>query len=173
MALLAASAMVVGCQGEDDQSATPRPALQREAPKQEGKAPTRSKFTSDANALCVDARRRVAGIADAIRVKVRREDAADVAADLRRALPIADELLDKLSALRPPAGDEAIVGRYLDVIAEQRLRIRSLVEALEAEDISTIEVVVAELRDGNRRAKRLAFDYGLTKCAPDGLPATG
>ena len=77
-----------------------------------------------------------------------------------------------MAALTPPAGDEAVVGRYVDLIAGQRVRIRALVEALDAEDISTIEVVVADLKEANQRAKRLAHHYGFTKCDPAGLPTT-
>ncbi len=98
------------------------------------------------------------------------EDAAGVAGELRKALPIANQLLGRLRALTLPKGDEAIVARYLDIIAEQKERIRPLAEALEAEDISTIEVLVAELRQGSRRAQRLAHGYGFAKCTPEGLP---
>lgn len=93
-----------------------------------------------------------------------------MAAELRKAVPIADEFLARMRALTPPKGDEAIVARYLDVVAEQKGRLRPLVEALEAEDISTIEVLAAELRRGNQRARRLADSYGFTRCGPEGLP---
>lgn len=171
VALLAASLIAVGCRGDDD-SATPRTAPERVPPARAGEAPPKAEFVADANALCVEARQRAAPIYDAIGPKVAREDAAGVAAELRKALPIADELLKKMRALTPPAGDEAIIGRYVDLIARQRMRIRTLVEALYAEDISTIEVVVAELKEANGQARRLAHHYGLTRCDPPGLPAT-
>ena len=171
VALLAASVLALGCQGDDEESATRRTAPERDPPAQAGPSPARSKFVAAANALCVKARQRVAPIADAIKPKVANEDAAGVAAELRKALPIADDLLDKMSALKPPAGDEAIVARSLDLIAQQRLRLRTLVRALVAGDILWIEDVVAELREGNQRAKSLADDYGLAKCDPEGSPA--
>lgn len=93
-----------------------------------------------------------------------------MATELRKAVPIADEFLGRMRALKPPEGDEAIVGNYLDVVTEQKRRLRPLVEALEAEDISTIEVLAGELRRGNQRAGRLADGYGFTSCGPEGLP---
>lgn len=128
-------------------------------------------FLRKADALCAEAKRQVAPIAVAVAAKVASEDAAGVAAELRKALPIADRLLGRMRALTPPKGDEAIVDEFLDTIAKQRGRIRPMVEALEAEDISSIEVLVEELRQGNRRAQRLAQGYGFTKCGPVGLPA--
>jgi len=123
-----------------------------------------------AEAVCADARQRVTRLSGGVAAKIADEDAAGVAAELRKGLPIADDLLGGLRALTPPRGDEGIVGDYLEVIAKQRGRIPPLVEALEAEDISTIEVLVAELRQGNQRAKRLAEDYGFRKCGPGGSP---
>ncbi len=75
-----------------------------------------------------------------------------------------------MSSLTPPKGGEGVVGKYLDTVREQRSRIRRLVEAVEAEDISTIEVLVAELSEGNERAGRLANDYGFRRCDPGDLP---
>ena len=170
VALLAASVMALGCEGDDEDSATPRTALERDPPAQAGTAPAKPKFVADTNALCTEAKQRAAPISDAIEAKVAREDAAGVAAELRKALPIADELVDKIAALKPPAGDEAIVARYLALVAEQTTRTRTLVRALMAEDILWIEDVVADLRKGNQRAKRLADDYGFMKCGPEGLP---
>lgn len=91
-------------------------------------------------------------------------------AELKKALPLADEFVERMRALTPPRGGERTLRRYLGIVAEQRRRIPPLVEALEAEDISTIEVLAGELREGNRRAGRLASSYGLTKCGPAGLP---
>ena len=54
-----------------------------------------------------------------------------MAGELRKALPIANQLLGRLRALTPPKGDEATVARYLDIIAEQKERIRPLAEALD------------------------------------------
>ena len=167
-----ASVLLAGCGGDDDQATSqPRPggAVTRTTPARSGEAPTKAEFLRQVDSLCAEAKRRVAPIAGAVRAKVASEDAAGVAAELRKALPIADEFLGSMRALIPPTGDEAVVAEYLDTVAEQRRRIRPLVEALEAEDISTIEVLAAELRQGNRRAQRLARGYGLTKCAPDDL----
>jgi hypothetical protein len=119
----------------------------------------------------VEARRRAAPISDAIRTKVASEDAAGVAAELRKALAHRGRAAGEAGRAQAARGDVAIVGRYVHLIAGQRMRIRSLVEALAAEDISTIEVVVAELREATRRAKRLADRYGFTKCDLGPLPA--
>lgn len=173
MAVVVASVVLPGCGGEDDQvKSQPRPgdAVARRTPARPGEAPTKREFLRDADALCAEAKQRVAPISDAVAAKVASEDAPGVAAELRKGLPIADQLLGRMRALTPPKGDEAIVGKYLDTIAKQRGRIRPLLEALEAEDISSIEVLVAELRQGNKRAQRLAQGYGFTKCAPVDLP---
>jgi len=135
-----------------------------------GRTPAKNEFLRKADALCAEAKRRIAPITAAVAVKRSREDAAGVASELRKALPIANQLLGRMRALTPPKGDEAILARYLDIFAEEKGRIRPLVEALEAEDISTIEVLVAELRQGRRRARRLAHGYGFTSCGPEGLP---
>jgi hypothetical protein len=174
--LLVASMLALGCRGEDDETRTqtrPAGAKERTTPARTGPAPTRPRFTREANAACADAKRRAAPIAGAVAAKVREEDAAGVAEEVRKTLPIAEELLEKLGALTPPAGDEAVIGEYLDLVARQKERIRPLAEAVEAEDISTIEVLLAEVRAGNRRARRVARDYGLTQCEPPGLPTTG
>ena len=93
-----------------------------------------------------------------------------MAAQVRKGLPFANRLLSRMRALTPPKGDEAVVDRYLDTIARQKGRIGPLVEALEAEDISSIEVLVAELSQGNQRARRLARGYGFRECGPVALP---
>ncbi len=135
-----------------------------------GKAPTSSTFLRKADAACADVKRRVAPIYAAVETKVADLDAAGVAAQLRKALPIADALVLRMSALAPPGGDKAAVDQYLETIQQQRGRISSLIAALEAEDISRIEVLAAELREGNRRAQRLAKRYGSKDCSPRDLP---
>jgi hypothetical protein len=60
-----------------------------------------------------------------------------------------------------------------ELCAETKRRVAPLAEAVKAKiaaDISKIEVLAAELRQGNRRARRLADDYGFTSCGPQGLP---
>ena len=173
-AAVAVIVVLSGC-GEGDEEAVTQPrahgALAREAStRPAGKAPAKTEFLRKADALCAEAKRRIAPIAAAVAVKRAREDAAGVAGELRKALPIANQLLGRMRALTPPRGDEGILARYLDIIAQQKERIPPLVEALEAEDISTIEVLVAELRQGSGRAQRLAHGYGFAKCAPPGLP---
>ena len=173
VAVIVASAVLPACGGEDDESTSPprpRATAAPETTAKPGDAPTKPEFLRKADALCAKTKRRVAPISDAIEAKVAAEDAAGVAVELRKAVPIADEFLARMRALTPPQGDEAIVGRYLDFVAQQKRRIRPLLEALEAEDISTIEVLAAELRQGNQRAGRLADGYGFTKCGPQGLP---
>jgi hypothetical protein len=173
VAVVVASAVLHGCGGDDDEGTSPpRPAraVAPETTARSGEAPTKPAFLREADALCAEAKRRVAPISAAVWAKIANEDAAGVAAELSKAVPIADEFLAKMRALTPPKGDETIVGRYVDVVAEQKRRLRPLVEALEAEDISTIEVLAAELRQGNQRARRLADDYGFTSCGPAGLP---
>lgn len=176
VALLVASMVAVGCRDGEDGGATrtrAEGAPERRTPLGGGPRLTRSEFVREANALCAEAKRRGGPISHALAAKVAVEDAAGVAVELRKALPVAEDLLERLGALRPPVGDEAVVGRYLDLIAQQKRRIRPLAAALEAEDISTVEVLVAELREGNRRARRVARDYGLEECEPPGLPTTG
>ncbi len=173
-AAVAGIVVLSGCGGEDEQAATqPRPhsALARKAPKKPAsEAPAKTEFLRKADALCGEAKQRVAPIAAAVAAKRAREDAAGVAGELRKGIPIADQLLGRMRALTPPKGDEAILAGYLDIIEEQKERIRPLAEALEAEDISTIEVLVAELRQGSSRVRRLARGYGFAKCGPEGLP---
>ena len=159
---------LAGCGGGDDEEGSrPRPAdgVAKGTPARSGPAPARSEFTEKADAICAEAKRRAAPLADAIGAKVAREDAAGVAAELRKTLPIADRLLRRLRALTPPTG----FGTYLADVAAQRRRIPPLVEALEGEDISTIEVLVAELRRGNRRPRRIARRDGLRECDPGSL----
>ena len=162
-----------GCGGETDQPPSPpRPAAPAsgEIRTEPGEAPTKPAFLKEADAVCAEAKRRAAPITAAAEAMVASEDAAGVAAELRKGLPIAEDFLGTMRALTPPKGDEAVVGRYLAIVADQMRRIPPLVEALEAEDISTIEVLVAELREGNDRARRLALLYGFRKCGPQGLP---
>lgn len=173
MAVVVMSVLLSSCRGEDDGGASgPRPggAVARTAPAKPGKPPTKAEFVRNADALCAETKRRLAPIYDAVGAKVANEDAAGVAAELRKGLPIADGLLARMRGLTPPRGDEAIVGKFLDTISAQKRRIRPLVEALDAEDISQIEVLAAELRQGNERAQRLAQRYGFTKCGPAELP---
>lgn len=171
--LLVASVLLSGCIGDDDAATRSRPggAGTPTLPGRSGEAPTKRKFVQAASRVCARARRRLAPIYEAIDAKVASQDIAGVAVELRKALPVADELLRRMRALTPPRGDEATVGRYLRTVAEQRRRIRSLVNALEAEDLSTAEVLVAQLRRANRRAQRRARDYGFRRCSPPDLPA--
>ena len=174
VAVVVVSVTLPGCGGDDDRvEREPRPgnAEARESPARAGKAPTKTEFVREADVLCAEARRRVAPIFKAVAEKVASEDAAGVAAQLPKGLPFADQLLSRIRALTPPKGDAEIVDKYLDTIAKQKGRIGPLVEALEADDISSSEVLVAELRQANQRARRLARDYGFEKCAPLALPA--
>jgi len=131
-----------------------------------GEAPTKKEFVREANQICADAKRRIAPISDATAAKIDDEDALGAATELRKGLPIADEFLGQMRALTPPKGDVDIVAEYLDIVGKQKERIRPLAEALEAEDISGIEVLAAELKQGNQRAQRLARGYGFPKCGP-------
>lgn len=174
VALVVAGVALPGCGGEDERvERQPRSgdAEARKTPSTSGKASTKTEFLREADAICAEARQQVAPIFEAVATKVAREDAAGVADQLRKGLPIADELLSRMSALTPPKGDEAIFGKYLDIIASQKGRIHPLVEALEAEDISSIEVLVHELSQANHRARRLARGYGFEKCGPVALPS--
>lgn len=171
--LVVASVALPACEGEDDPvDRQPRSgnAEARKIPATPAKAPGKTEFLREADLLCATAKRQVAPIFRTIAAKVAAEDAAGVAAQLRKGLPFADQLLSRMRALTPPKGDEAVVDRYLDTIARQKRRIGPLVEALEAEDISSIEVLVAELGQGNRRARRLAGGYGFKECGPVALP---
>lgn len=171
--VVVASVALSACGGEDDRvepQAGAGNAEARKRPATPGKAPTKSGFLREADSLCAEAKQRVAPILEAVAAKVADEDAAGVAAELRRGVSFADQLLARMRALTPPKGDEVIVDKYLDIIAKQKGRIGPLVEALEAEDISSIEVLVAELRQANERARRLARDYGFKKCGPVGFP---
>lgn len=177
VALLVAIMVAGSCTEEDgDESPTwtrPDRAVQRTTPARTSPAPTRSRFVREANALCTKAKRRAAPIAEAVNAEVAQQDAAGAARELRKALPVAEELRERLDALTPPAGDEAVVARYLRFVAGQAGRIRSLADALEGEDISTIEILLEELREANRRGRRLAGENGLAQCRPTGLPTTG
>ncbi len=171
---LVAAAALPGCGGQDDDQVTgrprPSPSAAGKTVARSGNAPIKREFVRKADAVCADAKRRAAPISAAVDEGIANEDAAGVAAELRKGLAIADAFLGRIRALTPPQGDERIVGQYIDIVAEQRRRMPPLVEALEAEDISTIEVLAKELRQGNRSAERLARVYGLTKCGLRGLP---
>lgn len=172
VAVLAAGGMA-GCGGGDEQTAgrtRPSAPPAREAPAKSGPAPTKRAFVRRADRLCAASKRRAAPISAAIDAKIADEDALGVAAELRKALSLAGEFLAKMRALTPPKGDEAGFRSYLEIVAEQKRRIPPLIEALEAEDISTVEVLADELRQGNRRGRRVAQGYGLTMCGPEGLP---
>jgi len=147
--MLMASGVLPGCGGEDDEPASrsrPGGALARKAPTRSGEAPTKKEFVREANQICADAKRRIAPISDATAAKIDDEDALGAATELRKGLPIADEFLGQMRALTPPKGDVDIVAEYLDIVGKQKGRIRPLAEALEAEDISGIEVLAAELK---------------------------
>lgn len=173
VALILASVALAACGGEDDPvKRQPRSdhAQAPKAPATPGKAPGKTDFLREADLLCAGTKRQVTPIFKAVAAKVAAADAAGVAAQLRKGLPLADQLLSRMRALTPPKGDEALFDRYLDTIARQKRRIGPLVEALEAEDISSIEVLVAELGQGNQRARRLASGYGFKECGPVALP---
>jgi hypothetical protein len=170
--MAAASVALVGCGGHGEQArsarSSGRPAARAPTAKH-AEGPRRGQFLRTADALCSRARRRLAPIARAVVAKVADEDAAGVATELRKARPIADRLLEGLRALTPPRAGEDIFHAYLRIVARQEARIQPLAEALEGEDISTIEVLAADLRRDNERAERLARRYGFKRCGPGGL----
>lgn len=160
-----------GCGGEDDEPRRqPGPAAAGRTTPTSGAAPAKQVFVRKADALCAETSRRIAPISAAVKAKIAREDAAGVAGELRRSIPIAAKFLEGMRSLKPPKGDGPAFAAYLETVAAQKRRIPPLVEALEAEDISTIEVLAAELSRGNRRVRRLAQRYGFTRCGPDDLP---
>ncbi len=84
---------------------------------------------------------------------------------LRKAPPIAEELLARLRALTPPSGDKRTVARYLDALSQQKEIVRQLAGALQQEDTSRAKALFTDFRQSEQQAEDLAQDYGFTKCS--------
>jgi hypothetical protein len=154
-------ALIGGCGGGDDEPATERQSTGGEAQRT---APTKAEFIEQADEICAEAKRKLAPVSRAGDAKNERGDIEGAAGELRKAVRIADEQLNKLRGLTPPEADRAVLAKYFDTIAEQKGLIRRIADALEEGDEEQATALASELDEGQQRAQGLAQGYGFKEC---------
>lgn len=135
----------------------------------EKQSPTRSQFTSRADAACKELRERSRRIE---RRLDRTSDAQKQLSLLRERRTYQDEALVRLEDLAAPEADRQTIARYIGTLRKRHELGKRLERALEQEDLSTARAVLPDAVELNRAAFLAASRLGLEECEK-GRPASG
>jgi hypothetical protein len=80
--------------------------------------------------------------------------------------------LTQLRALKPPAGDRAIVARYLTIVASQVNLVDQFAQAVDANNADGVTTVSGELTLGEKPLETLAAAYGFKVCGSTSSPTS-
>jgi hypothetical protein len=130
--------------------------------------PGPSEFAATADEICAEARDE---FRDLQRTPPRTPgDAAELTRDLAS---LAEEELEEIGSLTPPAGAEADVARYLEAKEAGIELLRAGADAADAGDAERYEQLQAELERSQPKRLRLARAAGLAECSRPLNPETG
>lgn len=129
--------------------------------------PSPAEFASTADEICAEAHDE---FRDLQRTPPRTQgDAADLTRDLAS---IAEEELEEIGSLTPPAEAEAAVARYLEAKDAGIEMLQAGADAADAGDAERYDELQSELERGQPQRLRLARAAGLSECSrpldPDG-----
>ena len=153
LGVLAVVLATAGCGGDDDDS--------------DGSASTVSKaeFIQRADELCRDFRRKRDDL----------EAEADATSDTDRQAQIfrqladeADATGDKFERLPVPAGDKAIIDRYISASRDQIDVVRRIADALDDRDPGAVATLLGSGERSGDEVQDIAQDYGFKVCGSEG-----
>ena len=158
--LLAGLALIAGCGGGDDgDGETGRPGSPAQGA--EGDRLSREELIERADAVCRDANEREADLPQPT-------DLASAGDRAEQLIPIADELAERLRALRPPEELERPYGDYLDLIKEGRALLVRIRDSARADDLETVQSLLEEAEALNGRNDETAKVIGFKVCGVAG-----
>lgn len=103
----------------------------------------------------------------AVRAEQKKGNAAHrtaLANAVRAEAAVATAELGRLRALRPPAGDQLVVGKYIAAVASQVALIDELAADVAADNGPALKPVGAKLATGKQTVDDLAGAYGFRVC---------
>lgn len=134
-------------------------------------APSRAQFIVEADRICGAASTQLdpqqARLNDALKVEQNVDTAAHraaLASALREETGLVRPQLDRLRALKPPAGDGATIAGYIAAVSSEADLTDQFAAAVAANDGAHLTQLASELTQGKATATRLAEGYGFKVC---------
>lgn len=121
---------------------------------------TKDEFVSQANTICKDYRASIDKLGQPSSV----EDLVGLA---EKAVPIAEDTIAKLHALKPPAELQEDVDAWLASGDANVALLTKLRDAAKAGDVATVTKVGDEGQTNSDKGRELASKLGLTECAKE------
>jgi hypothetical protein len=137
--VLAAAAIASACGGGDDRL-------------------SQEEFRQQANSICAKYNAKIEALGNPTSV-------ADIPEFVRRGIPLLQQGIADLRALKPPADLEDDFNRMLDETAKAIPPAQRLADAAENGDAAAVQKAEAEARASSDSSNRLATDLGLDQCA--------
>jgi hypothetical protein len=132
---------------------------------------TKQVFITRADVICTQAQAEFAAQQKQIDAAGKADQAHDTPANrmavanaLRADLTLAEQQLDHLRALQPPAADRPSVAAYFAAVASQLMLVSRLASGIAANDAVGVSRINSELDIGVQQARTLAAAYGFKVC---------
>jgi hypothetical protein len=142
LAVVALSVLAAGCGGGGDNRLS------------------KEDFQQQANAICKRYDEKIAAIGTP-------SSPADIPAFVEKGIPLIQQGIAELRALRPPADLQADYDRMLDETAKAIPAARKLADAAAKNDAAAVQEALKEGNDANTASDELATKLGLPQCAAD------
>jgi hypothetical protein len=133
--------------------------------------PARARFVIQADRVCLRTDNQLEAEQAKVDVAVKAEQEKSTAAHrkslasaMHEETSLTKAELTQLRALKPPAADRAIVGRYLTIVASQVKLVDQFAEAVDDDDAAGVTTVSAKLTLGEKPLEDLAQSYGFKVC---------
>jgi hypothetical protein len=117
-----------------------------------------SDYVKRADAIC-------AAYADTTKPVVRPRSYTEIAAYVRKTLPLYEAALRRLKVLRPPSADAAAVHQWLAADRRVAKAIRRLGEAAERRDFPSVTAAASQAQLAGSDSRRSATALGMHVCA--------
>ena len=121
---------------------------------------TRAEFAAKADAICGRYQQKSKSVGQA-------KDLADLARIFDRMLPLLDNAMSELRALKPPKSQQHTVDRWLAQSAVARHDLQQMRDKAKAKDMKGVQAAFERAAADNKESSRLAKKLGLKACSED------
>jgi hypothetical protein len=121
---------------------------------------SKQEFLQQANAICKRYDAKVAALGSP-------SSPADIPRFVEKGIPVIQQGIAELRALRPPADLESDYNRMLDETEKAIPAARRLADAAENRDAAAVQKAIEEGNAADEASDRIATKLGLSKCAAD------
>lgn len=119
---------------------------------------SKDEFHKQANAICKRYDQKIAALGAP-------STPADIPEFVRKGIPLIEQGLAELRALKPPQELEGDYNRMLDETEKAVPAARKLADAAEKNDAAAVQEALSEGNAANQKSDRLATKLGLSSCA--------